>query len=85
MLLREAIAAAIAKLSPPQAAIVRLRFGLEGGEMQSSAEVGEELGLSKQAVTQQLQTNAQSEPALTLHKHTLRAQLTRRTIQQASD
>ncbi|NJL20130.1 MAG: sigma-70 family RNA polymerase sigma factor [Leptolyngbyaceae cyanobacterium SM1_3_5] len=96
-LLRDAIEFAIAKLTPDQAAIVRLRFGFDGSEMRSFAEVGDALGLSKQAVQQQLQTalrqlkpllrqfDLQAEPALTLHKNHIRAQLSRSTIQRAID
>jgi RNA polymerase primary sigma factor len=51
-LLHEHIAEILAQLSQREAAILRLRFGLEGGEPHTLKEVGEMFGLSRERIRQ---------------------------------
>lgn len=51
-LLREEIEDALATLPAREARILRLRFGLQNGEMYSLAEVGEKLGLTRERIRQ---------------------------------
>jgi RNA polymerase primary sigma factor len=51
-LLHEHIAEILAQLSQREAAILRLRFGLEGGETHTLKEVGEMFGLSRERIRQ---------------------------------
>ncbi len=51
-LLHEHIAEILTKLSQREAAILRLRFGLEGGEPLTLKEVGEMFGLSRERIRQ---------------------------------
>lgn len=44
----EAIRKAVSTLSPDEALVVKLQHGLDGGEPQSLAQIGEKLGLTKQ-------------------------------------
>lgn len=50
--LRAAVAAALATLEPAQSAVLRLRFGLEGGRPHTLREVGQQLGISGERARQ---------------------------------
>jgi RNA polymerase primary sigma factor len=51
-MLREQIERAVSRLSEREATIIRLRFGLDGGEPRTLEEVGERLGVSRERVRQ---------------------------------
>ena len=50
--LRAAVAAALDTLEPAQSAVLRLRFGLEGGRPHTLREVGQQLGISGERARQ---------------------------------
>jgi len=52
MFLREQMAQALSKLKPREREVLRLRFGLEDGRNRTLAEVGRELGISRERVRQ---------------------------------
>jgi RNA polymerase primary sigma factor len=51
-LLRSTVEARIDKLTPRQQTVIRMRFGLNGGEPASLRDIGDHLGISFQAVHQ---------------------------------
>jgi RNA polymerase primary sigma factor len=51
-MLREQIEQAVSRLSEREATIIRLRFGLDGGEPRTLEEVGEQLGVTRERVRQ---------------------------------
>ena len=52
MLLSEAVQEALGQLAPREREVLRMRFGLDGGEMRTLEEVGREFGVTRERVRQ---------------------------------